>query len=99
MAKSMIDKKDSANFLMQIVKDERLNRMSQFEQLKNSNEELTDFPRHSLEALKNKIKFGSYQMSFCLSYLSEQFVQKGWYCECKNGARTLGCCCHIASVI
>lgn len=24
---------------------------------------------------------------------------KGWYCECKNGARTLGCCCHAASII
>ena len=53
---------------MQIVKDERLNTMSQFEQLKNSNEDLTDFPLHSLEALKNKITFGSYRMSFCLSY-------------------------------
>ena len=24
---------------------------------------------------------------------------KCWYCECKNGARTLGCCCHVAAVI
>ena len=24
---------------------------------------------------------------------------KGWYCECKNGARTLGCCCHIAALL
>jgi hypothetical protein len=23
----------------------------------------------------------------------------GWYCYCKNGARTLGCCCHIAALI
>jgi hypothetical protein len=23
----------------------------------------------------------------------------GWYCDCKNGARTLGCCAHIASVL
>ena len=22
-----------------------------------------------------------------------------WYCECKNGARTLGCCCHVAALI
>lgn len=24
---------------------------------------------------------------------------KGWYCTCKNGARTLGCCSHVASII
>ena len=23
----------------------------------------------------------------------------GWYCKCKTGARTLGCCAHIASVL
>jgi len=23
----------------------------------------------------------------------------GWYCQCKQGARTLGCCAHIASVL
>jgi hypothetical protein len=24
---------------------------------------------------------------------------QSWYCECKNGSRTLGCCCHIASLL
>jgi hypothetical protein len=24
---------------------------------------------------------------------------EGGYCECKIGARTLGCCCHAAAVI
>ena len=23
----------------------------------------------------------------------------GWYCECKNGSRTLGCCCHVGSIL
>lgn len=23
----------------------------------------------------------------------------GWYCQCKAGARTVGCCAHIASVL
>lgn len=23
----------------------------------------------------------------------------GWYCECKGGSRTVGCCAHICSVI
>ena len=23
----------------------------------------------------------------------------GWFCQCKNGARTLGCCAHVASVL
>jgi hypothetical protein len=25
--------------------------------------------------------------------------KKGWYCECKNGTRTLGCCCHVAAFL
>jgi hypothetical protein len=24
---------------------------------------------------------------------------KGWYCECKSGARTVGCCCHVAALL
>jgi len=24
---------------------------------------------------------------------------RGWYYQCKNGARTVGCCAHIASVL
>lgn len=23
----------------------------------------------------------------------------GWYCQCRSGARTVGCCAHIASVV
>ena len=23
----------------------------------------------------------------------------GWYCGCRSGARTLGCCAHVASVL
>ena len=46
---------------MEIVKEERLNRKSQFKQLNKINEELADFPKHTLDALKNKIAFGSYQ--------------------------------------
>lgn len=23
----------------------------------------------------------------------------GWYCTCRSGARTLGCCAHIASIL
>ncbi len=24
---------------------------------------------------------------------------KDWYCECKNGTRTLGCCCHVSALL
>ena len=24
---------------------------------------------------------------------------QSWYCTCKNGTRTVGCCSHIASII
>ena len=40
MAQAMIAKKDSVNFLMKIVKEERLNRMSQFKILNDLDEEL-----------------------------------------------------------
>lgn len=23
----------------------------------------------------------------------------GWYCDCKVGAKTVGCCAHVASVL
>ena len=23
----------------------------------------------------------------------------GWYCKCRTGARTLGCCAHVAAVL
>lgn len=26
-------------------------------------------------------------------------IFSGWYCECKNGARTLGACCHVCSIV
>lgn len=32
-----------------------------------------------------------------LSYSNTQVT--GWYCQCKSGARTVGCCAHIASVL
>lgn len=32
-----------------------------------------------------------------VEYSKEQVT--GWYCECKGGSRTVGCCAHICSVI
>lgn len=29
----------------------------------------------------------------------DEIQVSGWYCLCKTGARTIGCCAHIASVI
>lgn len=37
----------------------------------------------------------SYQL--WLKYDENEVI--GWYCQCKTGARTIGCCAHIAAVI
>ncbi|CAF1131941.1 unnamed protein product, partial [Brachionus calyciflorus] len=31
--------------------------------------------------------------------LNNQSSINGWYCTCKNGARTVGCCSHVSSII
>ena len=42
----------------------------------------------------------SQQYQFWIRYEREGFDPiKGWYCKCKNGARVVGCCAHIASVL
>ena len=33
-----------------------------------------------------------------IQYEPEEKIS-GWYCQCKTGARTIGCCAHIAAVI
>ncbi|CAF1125525.1 unnamed protein product [Brachionus calyciflorus] len=48
---------------------------------------------------------GSVNYKVYVSYLSNieyhknQVPINGWYCTCKNGSRTIGCCSHIASII
>lgn len=34
-----------------------------------------------------------------LEYDSSEGTIVGWYCLCKSGARTVGCCAHVASVL
>ena len=48
--------------------------------------------RHS-----NATKFRSY-VKYKPNLDSHQSIE-GWYCTCKNGSRTVGCCSHISSVI
>jgi len=42
----------------------------------------------------------SKQYQLWIRYEKDSFDPiKGWFCQCKNGARTVGCCAHIASVL
>lgn len=42
----------------------------------------------------------SKQYHLWIQYESDSFDPiRGWYCLCKNGARVVGCCAHIASVL
>lgn len=34
-----------------------------------------------------------------IEYSAGENSVTGWYCKCKTGARTVGCCAHIASAI
>ena len=43
--------------------------------------------------------FTSSLPSKTVSKIKQSSSITGWYCECKNGTRTLGCCCHVATVI
>jgi hypothetical protein len=154
LANRMFTERHRDNQLQEIVERYGLHRKSQFKDIEFS--ELDDFPKLSLNALINHIAFGSFQLKFGPSYISEfikkhgsfrlccckdlyhqdpttkiittkvqsrhsnnksyrvyvQYQQKnedsstensksinGWYCECKNGSRTLGFCCHIGSII
>ncbi|XP_069130866.1 uncharacterized protein [Argopecten irradians] len=37
--------------------------------------------------------------SLWVQYSSEREEIRGWYCTCKVGARVVGCCAHVASVL
>lgn len=40
------------------------------------------------------------QYQLWIRYESNSFDPiKEWYCQCKNGARVVGCCAHISSVL
>jgi hypothetical protein len=111
---------------------------------------IDDFPKLTLDIIKNDITLGSYQLEQSIGYISEHIDENGnfeiqqqqnaenksdfklikaliqsrhinkkkydvfikykpnidksegiatWYCSCKNGKRTIGCCSHIACVI
>ncbi len=49
---------------------------SQFKIVDSLSKELEDFPRLSVEILKNEIMFGSYQINHSLSYLADNFKKQ-----------------------
>lgn len=81
IAQKMFNKKDYTNELMKIVLDKGLHRKSQMVNIKNLEEELTDFPKLTLECIKNHITFGSYQLNHSLSYLAEHFTKNNGRCN------------------
>lgn len=74
-------------------------------------EHLNDDGKYEFECLKFdsniiKVKLNSRHLSQTIYTIFVEFDYsnkldpiKGWYCDCKVGARTVGCCAHIASVI
>ena len=59
--------------------------------------------RHDDSLLRAKIQsrhVSSKQYCLWISYdINAQPAITGWYCQCKVGARTIGCCAHIAAVL
>ena len=153
IARRMFAAFNNQNKVQEVVVELGLHReKSQFKPIEE--EEIGDFPRLSQETLSSEITFGSFQLKFGPTYLTEfrkrhgsfllccskelencaskiilakvhsrhsksksyrVYIQYqpqdpkstqecpnavgGWYCECKNGARTIGCCCHVASIM
>ncbi|KAL1497411.1 hypothetical protein ABEB36_008388 [Hypothenemus hampei] len=59
--------------------------------------------QEELDILRVKLQSrhtSSKQYQLWIRYEKDSFDPiRGWYCQCKNGARTVGCCAHIASVL
>ena len=148
IAKTMKSRLMVPNTLERLVRRHNLTNMTGFVDLHDKI--LKEFPRFSLDELKNEITLGEYQVDQCHGYLREHlkkngdirlfvcekeiesessrivcckfysrhksqtiyfaFVQYnknelswksviGWFCNCKVGSRTVGCCSHITAII
>ena len=55
--------------------------------------------RHSnASTYRTYVKYRPCDHSINQSEEDQERLIEGWYCTCKNGARTDGCCSHIASI-
>ncbi len=56
--------------------------------------------KHHPDLIKVKIQFrhkSFISYNVWIRYLSQEIL--GWYCTCPAGARVVGCCAHVASII
>ena len=56
--------------------------------------------KHRPDIIKAKIQSrhkNSTSYDVWIRYLAQEIL--GWYCTCPAGARTVGCCAHVASII
>jgi hypothetical protein len=143
-ARRMVEKAKEPNKVQIIVQENNLiNKRKIYFKMDASNDELTDFPKLSVDYLRY-ITMGIYQVKQAPNYTHEHFTDeghydvmlcmdfpgllhvkiqsrhsrnkthslwiqykpnddmdpiKGWYCTCKVGARVVGCCAHVSSVI
>ena len=56
---------------------------------------------HTQSRHSSSTKYNSYILYCTKDEPNREYVNRieGWFCTCKNGARTAGCCSHLASVI
>ncbi|CAG7729383.1 unnamed protein product [Allacma fusca] len=104
------DKAEIRNLLFDMIQEnDYLN--SRANHLSMDVEDLVDFPRLTIDDLE-KVTVGVYQIKIGKRKGIEHtlWVQyrpggegagsiTGWYCKCQSGARTLGYCAHVVSVL
>ena len=138
LATQMLEKAKKGNHVKDYVEENNLSRKVSMYSPVDGSTELSNFPRMSLDGLRD-ITMGIYQLKSAKRYTdahqeddtytlsvckdrpdllrikmssrhsSSKYYSlwleyddsevTGWYCTCKVGARVVGCCAHIASVI
>ncbi|VDI18451.1 Hypothetical predicted protein [Mytilus galloprovincialis] len=108
----MLEKCKKGNAIQKMVTEEGLlTKRTIYKLVDASNvlDELADFPVLSMDKLR-EITMGVYQLKQAPNYVREHEGEdgkfeldegdiEGWYCTCKSGARVVGCCAHVASVL
>ncbi|CAC5387950.1 unnamed protein product [Mytilus coruscus] len=106
IAEAMLEKCKKGNAIQKMVTEEGLlTKRTIYKLVDASNvlDELADFPVLSMDKLR-EITMGVYQLKQAPNcqrtrgYSDEGDIE-GWYCTCKSGARVVGCCAHVASLL
>ncbi|CAG2223302.1 unnamed protein product [Mytilus edulis] len=103
IAEVILEKCKMGNAIQKMVTEEGLlTKRTIYKLVDASNvlDEPSDFPVLSMDKLREITMGHTNKLSntVFISYSDEGDIE-GWYCTCKSGAREVGCCAHVASVL